>query len=150
MTGRNERRLALDEPTRLAPNDWSSLEIRMLECTATDFRAVAPAAVPVGQPVMLEVPGIGWVRAYVSWQRSGQFTAIFAEPIELARAGFMSVNREAVLARLLTERATAHAAGNDEEERDLRTRICEQLPVRRVAGGSAKGAAAGRRSPRGF
>jgi hypothetical protein len=138
MSGRIERRLALDETARLAPNEWSSVEIRLLECTARDFRGVAPAMVRAGGAVMLEVPGVGWVRAYVSWQRGGQFTALFAEPLDLARAGFMSVNREAVLARLLTERATAHEAGNDQEERDLRMRIRENLPIRRIAGGSAK------------
>lgn len=138
MTARSERRLALDETARLAPNEWSNVEIRLLECTARDFRAAAPVTVRAGGPVMLEIPGIGWVRAYVSWQGGDQFTALFAEPIDLARAGFMSVNREAVLARLLTERAAAHAAGNDTEERDLRMRIRENLPVRRIAGDSGR------------
>ena len=139
MPGRSERRLALDESTRLAPNEWSSLDVRLLECTAHGFRAAAPATVRAGASVMLDIPGIGWVRAYVSWQRGGQFTAAFAEPIDLARVRFMSVNREALLARLLSERAAAHAAGKDSEERDLRMRIREQLPIRRIGGASAKG-----------
>jgi hypothetical protein len=135
MSGRSERRLALDQSARLAPNDWSSLDIRMLECTARDFRAATFATVRVGASVMIEVPGIGWVRAYVSWQRGGQFTGVFAVPIDLARARLMSVNREAVLARLLAERAAAHAEGKDSEERDLRMRIRENLPIRRIARG---------------
>ena len=132
MTRRAEKRLALDEAARLAPNDWSEVEARMLECTARGFRAACAATVRVGARVSLEVPGIGWVAAYVAWCRPGQIAAAFAEPIDLARVRFMALNREAVLARLLTERAAAHAAGKDDEERDLRSRIRDGLPVRRI------------------
>jgi hypothetical protein len=110
----------------------------MLECWARGFRAATPATLRVGASVMIELPAIGWVRANVSWRRGGQFTAVFAEPIDLARADFMSVNREAVLAHLLTERAAAYTAGKDCEERDLRIRIRENLPIRRIAEPSAR------------
>jgi hypothetical protein len=134
LTGPREKRLALDEAARLAPNEWSEVEVRLLECSARGFRAACGASARVGARISLEIDGIGWVAAYVAWCRPGQFVATFEQPIDLARARFMALNREAVLARLLTERAAAHAAGKDEEERDLRSRILDGLPVRRIGG----------------
>jgi hypothetical protein len=133
MASRAEKRLALDEPARLAPNDWSSVEVRMLECTARDFRARGDVNLRVGAQVTLGVPGLGLTSARVTWRSANQFTAAFEEPIDLSRTGFMSLNREAVLARLLTERAAAHASGKDAQERELRGRILDGLPVRRIA-----------------
>ena len=127
-----EIKIALDEPARLVPNDWSSLEIRMLECSASGFRAACDATLWNGAWVTLEIPGIGAVEALVTWRRDGQFAATFAEPIDLSQAQFMAVNGEVVLARLLKERAKAHAAGQQRQERDLRARISEILPMRRV------------------
>jgi hypothetical protein len=134
MGAGKEKRLALDEDARLAPNDWSSVEVRLLECSETGFRAACDVTLRLHAPVTLEVPGIGAVRAYVAWRRAGEFVAKFEEPIELARAKFMSLKQEVVLARLLSERARAHAAGRDAEERALRAKIRTGLPVRRVAG----------------
>jgi hypothetical protein len=134
MRAGKENRLALDEDARLAPNDWSSVEVRLLECSETGFRAACDVTLRLHAPVTLEVPGIGPVRAYVAWRRAGEFVAKFEEPIELARAKFMSLKQEVVLARLLSERARAHAAGLDAEERALRAKIRTGLPVRRVAG----------------
>jgi hypothetical protein len=131
--GRRSKTIALDEPARLAPNDWSSVEVRMLECSASGFRATCEITLRRHAPVTLEVPGLGAVRASISWCRPGEFAATFDEPIDLDRAKFMSLNREAVLARLLAERARAHAAGREAEERDLRTQIRTNLPVRRSA-----------------
>ena len=131
-----QRRLALDEEARLAPNEWSSVEVRMLECSEQGFRAGCDISIPVGASVRLDVPGLGPVLAYVSWRRTGQFAATFAEPIDLSRARFMALNQEAVLARLLTERARAHATGRDAEERTLRERILTSLPIRTVEGGA--------------
>jgi hypothetical protein len=132
MAAKPDRRLALDEEARLAPNDWSSVEVRLLECSESCFRAACDVSLRLHAPVTLEVPGIGPVRAYVAWRRAGEFVATFEEPIDLARAKFMSLNQEVVLARLLSERARAHAAGREAEERALRARIRNGLPVRRA------------------
>ncbi|HYJ53273.1 MAG TPA: hypothetical protein VEW04_08875, partial [Allosphingosinicella sp.] len=91
-------------------------------------------AISLHAPVVLEIPGIGPVRAYVAWRRNGEFVAKFEEPIEIDRATFMSLKQEAVLARLLSERARAHASGRNDEERALRAKISTGLPVRRLAG----------------
>lgn len=134
MTARGRRRLALDEPVRFAPNEWSSAEIRLLECTATGFRAASDLHLRVGTWVSVELPALGWVRATISWRRSGEFAAIFAEPIDLASMPCMTVNPEAVLARLLGERAAAHKAGRQAEERALRGEILRTLPLRPLDG----------------
>ena len=94
-------RLALDEPARLAPNGWSNIEIRMLECSSDGFRASCDIGIRIGSVVTLDVPGVGPARAHVTWRRGNQFAAYFDEPVELARSGFMAVNGEAILARLL-------------------------------------------------
>jgi hypothetical protein len=130
MGAGRQHRLALNEPARLAPNDWSSVEIRLLECTATDFRAAGDIRLKVNTAFMIELPVLGQVRAWVTWSRPGEFAATFAEPIDLARMRGLSLNREAVLARLLDERAAAHAAGRHAEERALRSEILHGLPVR--------------------
>ena len=63
--------------------------------------------------------------------RNGEFVAKFEDPIDLDRATFMSLKQEVVLARLLSERARAHAAGREADERALRAQIRIGLPVRR-------------------
>ena len=130
MGARRQSKLALNEPVRLAPNDWSSIEIRLLECTATGFRAAGDLRTRVNAPVSVELPVLGWVRASITWCRAGEFVATFAEPIDLTAMRGLSLNREAVLARLLDERAAAHAAGRHDEERALRGDILHSLPVR--------------------
>lgn len=132
MSARKDKRLALDEDVRLAPNDWSSVEIRLLECSETSFRAACDVTLRLHAPVTLELPAIGPVRAYVAWRKDGEFVGKFEEPIDIDRAKFMSLNQEAVLARLLSERARAHAAGRNDEEKALRAQIRTGLPLRRI------------------
>jgi len=127
---RDGKRVALDEAVRFAPNDWSSVEIRLLECSAEGFRAACDLRLRIGSPVSVEMPTLGWLRGYVTWCRAGEIAAVFEEPIDLADLRCLSLNREVVLARLLRERAAAHAAGRDGEERDLRGAILRGLPVR--------------------
>ena len=132
MAVRREKRLALDEAARLAPNDWSSVEVRMLECTERGFRAAGEVTLRVGARVTLDIPGLGPVGACVNWSRNDQFAALFDSLIDLTAVKFMSLKQEAVLARLLTERAAAHVAGKDAEERMLRRRILTALPVKTI------------------
>ena len=127
---RRGKRVALDEAVRLAPNDWSSVEIQLLECSADGFRAACDLRLRVGSAISVEMPTLGWLRAYVTWCGAGEIAAVFGEPIDLADLRCPSLNREVVLARLLRERAAAHAAGRDGEERDLRGAILRGLPVR--------------------
>ena len=135
MAVKRSRRVALDEPARLHPNDWCSLEVQLLDCSETGFRAACEAAVRVGSRVVIELPGLGPVGACVAWRSGNQFAARFEVPIDLASTKLYAINEEAMLARLLRERAAAEVAGRADEEKRLRMRIRQTLPVRKAAGG---------------
>jgi hypothetical protein len=128
---RGAERVALDEATRLRPNDWSSLEVRMIDISASGFRATSEARLQRGGCVSLDVPGIGSVEAQVEWQRGEMFGARFLLPIDIEKCGWTPVERESILAKLLIERAAARQAGRSETERRLRNRILHTLPMRK-------------------
>jgi len=128
---RREERINVDEPARLHPNDWSSVEVRLLDLSANGFRAECDARVPAGSCVALEVPGRGRVTAYVTWRRGDRFGAQFADPIDLDRCGWSPVAAEQLLARMLVERAEAHGGGRSGHELELRRQILNKLTMRR-------------------
>lgn len=128
---RRAERLALDESTRLKPNSWSSLEIRMLDLSPLGFRADCDAHLRPGSTVTLEIPGIGSIEAQVEWQRENQFGARFFTPIDLDRCEWVLGDQSNPLAQLLVQRALARAAGRGSAETQIRRRILESLPVRR-------------------
>ncbi|HEX8572701.1 MAG TPA: PilZ domain-containing protein [Allosphingosinicella sp.] len=129
--GRKTERLPLDAETRLRPNSWSSLQIRMLDLSESGFRAECEARVKPGGSVSLDVPGIGSVEAQVEWQRGGQFGARFFAPIELSHCGWTFRERHHALARLLVERAAATRAGRRGAEAQIRREILTALPMRK-------------------
>ena len=133
---RRAERHKVDEAARLRPNDWSSLEIRIVDLSAFGFRGECEARLRPGGSVTLTVPGLGDVEAQVEWQRGGQFGARFFQPIALASCGWTVGGRRNALARLLVERAAAKRAGRDDAEQSLRHEILSSLVIR-------KGAAAG-------
>lgn len=129
---RKAERIAVDEAVRLRPNGWSSLEVRLLDCSEAGFRACCEARVGVGDVVTLELPGLPPARAWVSWRRGGEFGARFVEPFPIDRAGLSPVAEDRLLARLLVERAAAHRAGRGDQEQALRDRIRRTLPLNRA------------------
>ena len=130
-SGRRAERLPLDAETRLRPNSWSSLQIRMLDLSASGFRAQCEARVKPGGSVSLDVPGIGSVDAQVEWQRDDQFGARFFAPIELDSCQWTFHERHPTLARLLVERAAAKRAGRRGAEGQLRRDILSALTMRK-------------------
>src|SRR3954464_10638901 len=108
---RQVERLAIDEATRLKPNDWSSLEVRMVDLSPLGFRASCDARILPGSCVSLDIPGIGEALAQVEWRRDGEFGARFVPPIELAACRWRFAQRRGALARLLVERAAARRVG---------------------------------------
>jgi len=130
-SGRRSKRLTLDAETRLRPNSWSSLQIRMLDLSASGFRAQCEARVQPGGSVSLDVPGIGAVEAQVEWQRGDQFGARFFTPIEIKRCQWTFRERHHALARMLIERAAAKRAGRRGAESQLRRDILAALPMRK-------------------
>jgi hypothetical protein len=128
---RREERIAVDAAARLHPNEWSSLEVRLLDLSPNGFRAQCDARVPAGSCVALELPNKGRVIAYVSWRRGDRFGAQFAEPIKVEAAGWGKLPQERSLARMLVERSQAYAEGEIGQELELRRRILNSLPMRR-------------------
>lgn len=130
-SGRRAERLALDAETRLRPNSWSSLQVKMLDLSSSGFRAECEAKVKPGGSVSLDIPGLGSVDAQVEWQRGDQFGARFFAPIELDSCQWTFPDRHHTLARLLVERAAAKRAGRGGAEGQIRRRILSALPMRK-------------------
>lgn len=130
---RGAERMTLNESTRLRPNDWSSLEVRVIDLSETGFRAACKARLQRGGSISLDIAGIGPVEAQVEWQRGDLFGARFYLPIDLDRCAWSPVERESVLARLLVDRAAARRAGRSDVERKLRKQILHTLPMRKGA-----------------
>ncbi len=128
---RKSVRKAVDEPIRLHPNDWSSVEVRLLDCSETGFRAECEARVGVRDEVALELPGIGPAKAYVIWCRGREFGAQFVEPVTLDGAHLSAANPQELLARLLVQRASAQKAQLWDQEERLRSEIGQALPIQR-------------------
>ena len=129
---RKANRVVVDEAVRLHPNEWSSLEVRLLDCSEAGFRAECEARVRPGNLVTLELPGIGPARAQVSWCRGREFGARFVETVEFERSELGTPPAETVLARLLVQRAEAHRGNLRDHEEELRRRILDALPMQRV------------------
>lgn len=128
---RREKRLEIDARARLHPNDWSSMEVRVLDLSANGFRAECDARVPAGTCVTLEVPGVGPSMAYVTWRKGTRFGAQFAGPIAMSDCSWSPAGAETLLARLLVDRADARATGQFGPELELRRRILAGLPIRK-------------------
>jgi hypothetical protein len=128
---RRAERLALDQNTRLRPNNWSSVEIRMVDLSPLGFRAECEARLRPGAAVTLEIPGIGSVVAQVEWQRDTDFGARFFSPIDLDHCAWELGERPHPLAQLLVQRALARAVGRGSAEAQIRQRIRNSLPIRK-------------------
>ena len=130
---RRETRTAVDEPARLHPNEWSSLEVRLLDISPNGFRAECEARVLAGSPVRLEIPGIGVVQAHVIWRRGNRFGAQFDESIDMDRCDWQPLCEQVVLSRMLSDRARARAASAMAREMELKREMLDALPVAPVA-----------------
>lgn len=129
--GRHAERLPVEAETRLKPNSWSSLSVRMLDLSCAGFRAACEARLRPGGCVTLDVPGIGEVDAQVEWQRGEEFGARFIFPIDLDRCEWTLADKKQALARLLVQRASARQAGRETAEAQLRGEILRSLPIRK-------------------
>lgn len=131
---RREKRTQVDEAARLHPNEWSSVEVRVLDLSANGFRAECDARVTLGNAVTLEVEGVGPVVARVTWTRGNRFGAKFDAPTDVSDCAWPAVSDQIVLSRMLFERAEARQSGQFGQELELRRKILNGLPVRPIAG----------------
>jgi len=131
---RREKRTQVDEPARLHPNSWSSIEVRVLDLSPNGFRAECEAQVKVGSHVTLELEGAGPASARVTWRRGNRFGAKFDVAIDLSSCSWTPLCDQVVLSRMLFDRVEAHRSGQFGQELELRRKILGALPVRPVAG----------------
>jgi hypothetical protein len=124
--------MPVDETARLRPNDWSSLEVRIIDLSEDGFRAECEARLLCGSAVRLDLPGLGETEAQVTWRRRGEIGARFTVPIDLDRCAVAKPSRAAVLSRLLIQRADALSSGRFVQEQELRRRILTALPMQKV------------------
>ena len=124
-------RKAVDQPVRLHPNAWSSLEVRLIDCSDAGFRAHCEARVRKYDEVTLELPELGAIEASVVWVSGEEFGARFRAPIAIDQVPLTPADDEQVLARLLVQRAQAHQSMLWEHEERLRGEIARRLPVQR-------------------
>jgi hypothetical protein len=130
---RRAERRALDEAARLRPNDWSSLEIRMLDLSELGFRGLCEARLRRGGCVTLEIPGLGAVEAQVEWRRGDEFGARFLIPVDLEACAWSFGERREALAQLLVQRAAAARAGRRAADALMRRQILTSLPIRKAS-----------------
>jgi hypothetical protein len=87
---------------RLRPNEWSSIEVELIDFSKLGFRVGTAALLPVGSFVSLEVPGIGHVRAKVIWRGDGECGAKFIQPIDLRHCEWIPEEARAAMGQPTT------------------------------------------------
>jgi len=116
-------RYRVGERTRLRPNEWSSIQVGLVDISSHGFRAECEANLKIGGYVSLEVHGIGQVDAKVVWRHNEEVGAQFARPISLDQCAWVREEPlpapadepdapiDEALAELLARRAARLAAG---------------------------------------
>lgn len=130
---RRGARIGIYEPTRLRPNDWSSIEIQVLDISTLGLRAECEARLVRASSISVDIPGVGAVEAEVIWVRDGEFGAAFIRPIDLASCSWTPGSAQAMLARMLVHRAAAQRDGRLDQERRLSRQIVSFLPLRALS-----------------
>lgn len=77
--------------TQIHRQSWYSVEVRVRDVSQCGFMAECADSVHIGSHVMLDVPGIGPVRAQVRWQIGGRMGGMFLDPISLNRCEWTAV-----------------------------------------------------------
>lgn len=95
---RKRARTAIEASTRVHPNEWCSVEARLIDVSQDGFRAAGELFLRVGSFMAVEVAGIGRVQAKVIWSHGGQFGAKFIAPIDLRHCDWCADTAEAVAA----------------------------------------------------
>jgi hypothetical protein len=80
----------LQARARIRPNEWSSLEIDLVDFTEEGFRAACEANLKIGSFISVEVPGNGVVSAKIIWRSGEALGAKFVRPIDLRHCDWTS------------------------------------------------------------
>jgi hypothetical protein len=92
---RQSERTALNTKTRLTQQNWYTVEVTLCDLSSTGFRALCDDNVSIGSYVMLDVPGLGSVRAQVRWVVGGKMGGQFLDPIRLSRCEWSAIKTPA-------------------------------------------------------
>lgn len=125
---RQTERIRLREATRLRPNDWSSIEIEVLDISSLGLRGECEVRLMRTCFLSIDIPGIGPTDAEVRWQDCGEFGAEFARPIDLSRCTWTADEPEALTAQMLELRDEW-----SEQELKLRRQIGTDFPIRSLS-----------------
>ena len=77
-------RIQLSTRARLSPNEWSSIEVDVIDISSHGFKATCDLLMKPEARVAIDIPGIGSVQSYLVWCDRYEFGAKFAQPIDLA------------------------------------------------------------------
>jgi len=80
---RKVERISIEKPARLRPNDWSVVDINVIDVSTWGFRAAADIQLRPGGYLTIEVPGVGRCDAKVIWQQAREFGARFLRAMPL-------------------------------------------------------------------
>ena len=80
----------VSQKTRLTQQNWYSVEVNLCDLSSTGFMAECQENVCIGTYVLLDVPGLGQVRAQVRWQLGGRMGGMFLDPIKLHRCEWVA------------------------------------------------------------
>jgi len=93
---RRQPRYRLEERARLRPNEWSTVQVELLDISSTGFRAACDANLKIGGYVTLEINGIGPAEAKIVWRSDAMVGAQFLRPIKLDYCAWVRVPVETV------------------------------------------------------
>jgi hypothetical protein len=83
MERRKVERISIEKPARLRPNDWSVVNVNVVDVSTWGFRAAADIQLRPGAYLSIEVPGVGRCDAKVIWQQGREFGAQFLRAMPL-------------------------------------------------------------------
>jgi hypothetical protein len=124
---RRHPRQPIARPARIRPNEWSRIEIEVIDFSPDGFRGRCAATLRVGSYINVEVPGTGNVQAKVIWRHDGEFGACFLVPVDPAHCGWIRPEPEALsseapvpeeardVARMLAARVTLGQEASSED-----------------------------------
>lgn len=70
------------------------VEVFVQDVSRCGFMAECGEVVAIGSHVMLDVPGIGPVRAQVRWQLAGRMGGMFLDPISLSECEWTAIRSD--------------------------------------------------------
>lgn len=91
---RRSTRSHVSSKAKLRQQDWCNVEVTIRDVSTLGFMAECSAPVEIGSYVMLDLPGLGAVRAQVRWQLAGRMGGMFLDPISLSQCEWEAVKTD--------------------------------------------------------